>query len=488
MTTFDSGIALALGVLLLNFLAWRFFRFEQTAARLLVRVGLFAILSATLWQLGTSPFRPAPWAGDPPRHILFQILGLLWWIQAAQVVAVGLNVIVLPSSLRRERLLQDVFRAAVFLAAIVLGVAYVLEMPIGGLIATSGALAIIVGLAVQSTLSDVFSGIVLNATQPFRIGDLVTIGDIQGKVVDSDWRATTLLNGQGNFVVVPNSTAAKLAIINESRPALVHGITVSIQVASHVRPGTVLAALHDAIEGTKELLSTPAPVASVKAVRRRVVDYELSAYVASADLKSKARNEIADQVYRHLMAHGVAMGEREGASVPVQGQRLLRSVDMFQTLTDEQLTPLCKQLAYEFFEPGDVIYQVGVNCPDERRCLYIVASGVVASLIEHDKREVEVHRLIPGDAAGRSGILTGVSSAIKLKAIGKVQMVRLSKEALTPVLQEHPEIAKDMLDTLMEYEARVRNAEKELPSAIADQKNLFQRLLDGMRRMHGLLH
>jgi small-conductance mechanosensitive channel/CRP-like cAMP-binding protein len=486
MTTFDSGIVLALGILLLNFVAWRFFRTDQPHARLLMRLGLFTALSVVLWRLGSSPFSPAPWPQDPARHMLFQLLGLLWWVQAAQVVAVALNVVVLPSALRRERLLQDVFRAAIFVAACVLGVTHVLEVPIGGLLATSGALAIIVGLAVQSTLSDVFSGIVLNATQPFRIGDLVTIGDIQGQVVDSDWRATTLLNSQGNFVVVPNSTAAKLAIVNESRPAMVHGIAVSIQVASNVRPATVLAALHDAIAGTRELLSTPGPVASVKGIRRHVVDYELSAYVASADVKSRARNELADQAFRHLMAHGVYIGQQADHAVP--GQHLLRSVDMFRTLSDEQLTLLCKQLSQESFDPGQIIYQVGVKCPDERRSLYIVASGVVASLVDHGEHELEIRRLGPGDAVGRSGILTGVSAAIKLRAVGKVQMVSLSKEALTPVLQEHPEIAKDMLDALMDYEAKVRKAERELPASVADQRNVFQRLLEGMRRMHGLLH
>jgi CRP-like cAMP-binding protein len=255
-----------------------------------------------------------------------------------------------------------------------------------------------------------------------------------------------------------------------------------------VRPATVLTALDDAIEGTRELLASPAPVARVKGIRRRVVDYEVAAYVASADVKSRARNEIADQVFRHLMAHGVALGEARGGENVVQGQRLLRTVDMFHTLTDEQLTALCQQLAYESFEPGQIIYKVGVNCPDERRSLYIVASGVAASLIEHDDHDIEIRRLVPGDAVGRSGILTGVSAPIKLKAVGKVLMVSLTKEALTPVLQEHPEVAKDMLDALMDYEAKVRRAEKELPTSVSDQKNLLQRLRDGMRRMHGLLH
>ena len=66
------------------------------------------------------------------------------------------------------RLLQDLVGAVIFLIAIIAAMAYVLDLPVKGVLATSGAVAIIVGLALQSTLSDVFSGIVLNTTKPYH--------------------------------------------------------------------------------------------------------------------------------------------------------------------------------------------------------------------------------------------------------------------------------------------------------------------------------
>ena len=131
---------------------------------------------------------------------------------------------------------------------------------------------------------------------------------------------------------------------------------------------------------------------------------------------------------------------------------------------------------------------IGPDCPDDRKALYIVASGVAASLAPHAGQDVEVRRLVPGDAIGRSGFLTGVSTPIKLRAVGKVLVVRLHKDALTPILQEHPEIAKDMLDGLLEYQAQVANLVKEIPSDSFDQGGVVRRLFEGMRRMHGLFH
>ena len=57
------------------------------------------------------------------------------------------------------------------------------------LIATSGVFAVILGLAMQSTLSDVFSGIALNIGRSYAIGDWIALsGGIEGQVVERDYR------------------------------------------------------------------------------------------------------------------------------------------------------------------------------------------------------------------------------------------------------------------------------------------------------------
>ena len=53
----------------------------------------------------------------------------------------------------------------IYLAAVFAIIAYVLDLPVQGLLATSGAVAIVLGLALQSTLSDVSSGIVLDISR-----------------------------------------------------------------------------------------------------------------------------------------------------------------------------------------------------------------------------------------------------------------------------------------------------------------------------------
>ena len=486
MNFMDSGLLFGFSVVLLDFLAWRFFRLKNEVARLAIRSLLFIALSYVLWRYGLSPLHVAPWMDNPVRHFFAQGLELLWWLQAAQIGSVVLARVVLSPELHREHLFQDILRAIVFMVAALAAIAYVLELPIGGLLATSGALAIILGLALQSTLSDVFSGVVLNATQPFHLGDTVTIGDIQGEVIERNWRATTLLNGQGNFVIVPNSAASKANIVNESRPPQMHGMTISIRISPRVRPARVIAALTDAIESTAGVLETPKAVVSTHLMHPKFVEYEILAYVASAGSRAATKNEIMDQAYRHLNAQGIELGHPPVDAAPNRAERLLRGIEMFRALSDEQFAGLAKELKHEEFSAGEMIYQVGPDCPDKHRALFIVATGVAALLTPYEGRDVELRRLSPGDAVGRAGILTGVSKGIKLRAISKVAIARLGKDAITPILQQHPEVAKAMLDSLIAYQAEEAEILSELPSPTVETGGIFGRLLAGMRRLHGM--
>src|SRR5437660_1307884 len=83
----------------------------------------------------------------------------------------------------------------------------------------TGVLAIILGLALQSTLADVFSGIALNLSKAYEVGDWIVLSDgTQGRVIETNWRSTHLLNGSNDLVVLPNSSLAKAQLTNLSSP------------------------------------------------------------------------------------------------------------------------------------------------------------------------------------------------------------------------------------------------------------------------------
>ncbi|TMK27063.1 MAG: mechanosensitive ion channel, partial [Alphaproteobacteria bacterium] len=130
---------------------------------------------------------------------------------------------------REGKLLQDLLAGLIYLVALFAIVSYVFDVPIQGLLATSGVIAIILGLALQSTLGDVFSGIVLSFSRPYRPGDWISIdGGTDGRVIEMNWRATHVLTARRDLAIVPNSTIAKSRIVNVSSPSGIHGNTVTL--------------------------------------------------------------------------------------------------------------------------------------------------------------------------------------------------------------------------------------------------------------------
>lgn len=483
MPTLTDGVLYGLGILVLDFLAWRFMGRRNANARLALRVIMFGLSSYVLFTHGMNPLREAPWGAEPVRHLLAQILEVIWWLQGARLVTVVLDRMVLPETWHKERLFQDVLGALVFLAAAVGAIAFVLQLPVRGLLATSGAVAVVLGLAIQSTLNDVFSGVVLNATQPFRIGDWITIGEVEGKVVESNWRATSLLNGQGNIVVIPNSVAARTNIVNANQPMHTHGVSVLLPVKPSIRPATVLQALMHAAASSPEVLAEPKPLVSVKRATNDAIEYEIVCYVDAWNKKIGVRNDLYDLAHRHLLSRGVVLRPLSVAEPTDEKQRLLRNVLIFQTLDDAEIAELAGQLTLHEFDVDDTIYTAADEGGHE---LHILARGVAKAVVQKDGGEAELRRLAPGDSVGQSGILAGVRTGVVVRALTRATVFRLDKSALTPILARRPEVAREMCRLLSVH----HESEKMLlaTSATADEGSggLLQWIRDGVRRFHEL--
>ena len=113
----------------------------------------------------------------------------------------------------------------IYLSAALSIVAYVFSAPVGTLIATSGVFAIILGLALQSTLADVFSGIALNLSKPYEVGDWIVLerrhrGPGGRDQLAGDPSAERLERSRR----LPNSGLAKAQLTNLSSPNRSHGV------------------------------------------------------------------------------------------------------------------------------------------------------------------------------------------------------------------------------------------------------------------------
>ncbi|MCP4686562.1 MAG: ABC transporter substrate-binding protein, partial [Desulfobacterales bacterium] len=107
-------------------------------------------------------------------------------------------------------------------------VAFVFDQKLTSLLGASGVLAMIIGLAIQINITNIFSGIAINLERPFRVGDWVKIGSDTGRVTDITWRTTRVHTIMDNIISVPNSIASEAVVVNYNYPddKFWHGFTV----------------------------------------------------------------------------------------------------------------------------------------------------------------------------------------------------------------------------------------------------------------------
>jgi small-conductance mechanosensitive channel/CRP-like cAMP-binding protein len=448
---------LCLGGLLSHFL----FR-HHPGRRAVARVIFLVVLTIALLRASVAPYEPLSRTGVPFQDAVHAALKIAWWLWAAWFLVSVVRVSVVMEHRPREgKLIQDLLAAVIYLAAVFAIISYVFDLPIQGLLATSGIIAIILGLALQSTLNDVFSGIVLNFSRPYRPGDWISIdGGTDGRVIEMNWRATHVLTAKRDLAIVPNSTIAKAKIVNTSSPSSTHGMTVTIRLDAKTPPATSAEILRHAILNTRSILETPAPVVGVKSITAEGIEFDLSFFVEDLAHSTRAQNELFDWIYRHLAAAGIDWASAQSGSywlpeaVVSKGgrtvvERAINLVSIFAGLTEDERKRLAAQTRAKHYDEGEALVEPG----NVLHSLFVIGEGVVSLTVDVAEGEIEFLRIGPGDHFGEIGMLTGHPAEATLKALVPVTTYELAKEDLAPVLEARPEIAHELCRALARRQA-----------------------------------
>jgi small-conductance mechanosensitive channel len=458
-------LVIILGLFILGGLATYFLFKQHPIGRAVIRVIFLISLTVALLHADIVPYRPLVLTGMPFADAVHAILKIAWWLWTAWfLVAVLRSVLVFQGSPREAKLMQDLLAGLIYLAAVFAIIAYVFDLPIQGLLATSGVAAIILGLALQSTLGDVFSGIVLSFSRPYRPGDWVSLeGGTDGRVIELNWRATYILTARRDLAVIPNSTIAKSKIVNVSSPSGLHGTTVTVQVDARTPPSRVSEILEHATRNSRLIAATPAPTVSVKAINASYAEFEIAFFVEELASTAKAQNELFDFIYRHLAAADIDLAAPQNGpdhrtadegwqKSPTGVARLLELVAIFATFTPEQRAAIAAKLKQRSYDEGETLFEPGVVL----QSLFIVGSGILSFTHTGIEGEVELLRLGPGDHFGEIGLLTGAASTVKISALIPTTIYELAKADLTPFLESRPQVAQELCRTLARLQAAGR--------------------------------
>ena len=273
-------------------------RYRPLWLRLVVRIIAFATLTWLMQFAVGSPVAPQFPAAVPGEAIWAQLAEIGWWMVGARVAVGALRlVVVLENRPRETQIVSDLLAGAIYITTALAVVNFAFGVPIAGLVATSGVVAIVLGLALQSTLSDVFSGIAVGLEHAYKPGDLLWVeGGIEGQVLQINWRSTQIATPQNSIAIVPNSVIAKSRLENRSAPTPTRGVTVSLSTDAAIDPRRCIMALDAAVHACMLPLTQPKPSVGCVGLQGDGIAYDIRFSVGATAEIAAARTEMLSQV------------------------------------------------------------------------------------------------------------------------------------------------------------------------------------------------
>jgi potassium-dependent mechanosensitive channel len=139
----------------------------------------------------------------------------------------------------------------------------------------AGGLSVGVGLGLQNIVNNFVSGLILLFERPLQVGDLVAVGSVEGEVKNIGIRASTIRNGDGADVIVPNAKLISGELTNWTHIDSVRRVNISIATGLDVQPDRIITVLLDVAKQHVQVLSSPAPVALLSGFNGSSLEFSL---------------------------------------------------------------------------------------------------------------------------------------------------------------------------------------------------------------------
>ncbi len=229
------------------------------------------------------------WLDDNVLLILYRLVTFFLILFAFKLLAgiIGRLVdrAVEKSRLQSSQLLQNFIHGVVSKVVIVIGVIIALSqlgIEIGPLLAGMGIMGFIVGFALQDSLSNFASGMMILVHRPFDIGDVVEAGGVSGTVKAMSLITTTILTFDNQTLVVPNnkiwgSTIRNVTSQDDRR------VDLSFSVGHEVDVDRVEAIFNEIVAADERVLKEPAPLVKMHKLSDYAVEFIVRPWVHTAD-------------------------------------------------------------------------------------------------------------------------------------------------------------------------------------------------------------
>jgi small conductance mechanosensitive channel len=203
-----------------------------------------------------------------------------WLARRAQTsLRIALSKTAVAPSMARLLLLLTYYGILLITAIISLTL---LGVPLEAVLSASLIIVVILGIALQQSISNLAATIIFMLFQPFKLGELVKTNDVTGTVKEIQFFSTVLVTGDNLEVTIPNAKIQGDTLLNYTRLGTLR-VDFVFNVSYQSNLDKVKRVLHELINADPRVLAEPAPMIFVQALGENSLQIAVRPWVKSDD-------------------------------------------------------------------------------------------------------------------------------------------------------------------------------------------------------------
>jgi small-conductance mechanosensitive channel len=357
----------------------------------------------------------------------------------------------------------------------------------------STILGIVVGLALQDTLGNLFAGIALQADQPFQVGDVLNLQSNKwtGVVESVSWRGVKLRTFQNKIVVISNASLGKEFIEVSPRDNL-NARLVFFNTLYSASPSRTIHLIREVVRQVENVSPKIRPVVRIRNLGENGLDWEikywLEDYAKYNDTDALIRQRIwyafqRENIHfafptRTLFIENQSLEPDFAESVNEIFERL-SDVPLFAPLTDEETQKIAESVEAKIFSPDEKIVRRG----QDGNSMFVIHRGAVKVQINENGKIKVLRNLSEGDFFGEMGLFTGEPRTATVVATEETEVLEITQSCLKPILKENPDLVERFGDIIEERRAKLTEVNAQhTTDPQANKSGMF----DSIRKFFGL--
>ena len=349
----------------------------------------------------------------------------------------------------------------------------------------STIIGIVVGLALQDTLGNLFSGLALQADQPFQIGDVISIPNKGTGVIESiTWRGVKIRTFQNKLLVIGNSILGKetveVAPKNNLNARLVFFNTLYTD-----SPAKTIQVIREAVRQIENVSTKIRPIVRIRNLGDNGIDWEIKYWLEDYSKYNTTDSLIRQRVWYVFRRENINFAyptrtlyiEKDAAEEKIVETEntiyeRIKEVEIFAPLSEEETEKVADAAHLRVFAPDEAIVQKD----QPGGSMFVVHKGSVEiQTVDEEGNKQIVGTLREGDFFGEMSMLTGEPRSATVIAKEETQVLQIGKFCLKPILDNNPTLIKTLSNIIENRRAMLSETEHQSQEKSSQQnKTVFK--------------